>query len=103
MTAVRRLAAALLAVAGLVLATAAPASAHAGGAEPGDWLAVVDAVSPEMPGVSLQLVDRGEEVELEFNFCHTGAVLDRCVAAVLSGLGSAQERGEKGARGSPTE
>jgi hypothetical protein len=55
----------------LVLAGATPAAAHAGGPEPGDWLAVVDEVSPAMPGVTFRLVDRGEEVELT----NTGAEL----------------------------
>jgi hypothetical protein len=48
----------------LVLAGATPAAAHAGGAEPGNWLAVLDEVSPAMPGVTVRLLDRGEQVEL---------------------------------------
>ena len=55
----------LLAVAAaVVLAGATPAAAHAGGPEPGNWVAVVDSISPAMPGVTFRLVDRGEEVEL---------------------------------------
>ena len=54
----------IVAAAAIVLAGASPAAAHAGGPEPDNWVAVVDSVTPAMPGVTFRLVDRGEEVEL---------------------------------------
>lgn len=58
-------AAALVAAAtALVLTGGTPVAAHTGGPEPSDWVAVVDGITPAMPGVTFTLVDLGEEVEL---------------------------------------
>jgi hypothetical protein len=54
----------LLLVLGLLLVTAAPASAHAGGLTPQDHLSRVVGIDPPLPGVHASMVNHGAQLEI---------------------------------------
>jgi hypothetical protein len=65
MTKMRRLATALALTVGWVLILAAPASAHSvSGVGATNWKSVITSVSPQVPGLTVRLVEDGSRIEL---------------------------------------
>ncbi len=69
----------LLLVLGILLVTAAPAQAHAGGLTPQNDLSTVDSIVPPLPGVSARMVNHGTQLEIRNDGTAPLAVGDRTV------------------------
>ncbi|WP_433271742.1 hypothetical protein ACQPZF_13550 [Actinosynnema sp. CS-041913] len=70
----------LLLVLGLLLATAAPAHAHAGGLTPQDHLSRVTGIEPPLPGVAARMVNHGTQLEIRNDGPEPVAVAGHVVA-----------------------
>ncbi len=69
----------VLLVSGLLVATAVPARAHAGGLAPQDHLSRVTAIDPPLPGVTAAMVNHGTQLEIRNGGDAPVAVADRVV------------------------
>lgn len=70
----------VLVVLGLLLGTATPAHAHAGGLTPQDHLSRVTAIDPPLPGVTARMVNHGTQLEVRNGGATPVRVGDREVA-----------------------
>ena len=72
----RRLVVLALVVAGVLVATAAPASAHGvGGLQPTNYTTTVDTLRPDVPGITVTTVDLGTRIQLTNTTPHDVVVL----------------------------
>ncbi|GAA3859030.1 hypothetical protein GCM10022243_25930 [Saccharothrix violaceirubra] len=69
----------VLLVLGFLLLAAPPASAHAGGLRPSDRVARVVAVEPPLPGVAVDMVNHGTQIEVRNHGTGAVTVADRVV------------------------
>ncbi|MBB5959488.1 hypothetical protein FHS29_006109 [Saccharothrix tamanrassetensis] len=71
----------LLLVVGMLLVTATPASAHAGGLTPQNHLSRVVGIEPPLPGVSARMVNHGTQLEVRNDGSSAVVVADHVVGA----------------------